>query len=500
MSPCPRTEQGAQMKVRKGFYVDGAWRPSSGEAMCTVVNPYTEEPFGAATIATAQDVDAAVRAANRALGGEWGHTSLDDRIAMVRLIRQQLVAHAPELAADATSAMGMLYHSYLGLGNAAGLIDAFIADALAVRWQYLRMDAGGDTLIERRPVGVVAGIVPWNVPIRSEIKKLVPALLAGCTVVLKPAPETPFGAAALAEMCDAAGIPPGVVNVLPGDDCTGEHLVRHPLVRKVAFTGSSAAGSRIWAAVADRFTRLQLELGGKSAAVILDDADLSQAAPWLSAGVFDFAGQQCTATSRVLAPRARYDEVVAALAAGAAAYVLGDPFEPDTTMGPLVARRQRDRVLRYIEIGKAEGAVVAAGGGAPHDQTRGWFVGPTVFAGADNTMRIAREEIFGPVVTVVPYDTEDEAVAAANDSDYGLGGAVYSADPDRALALARRIDSGYVSVNRYGIGPRAPFGGVKRSGIGRESGSEGYDSFLEYVSHPIDHDHAERLSGQIPPG
>jgi acyl-CoA reductase-like NAD-dependent aldehyde dehydrogenase len=271
-------------------------------------------------------------------------------------------------------------------------------------------------------------------------------------------------------------------------------------VRKVAFTGSSATGSRIWSAVAPKFTRLQLELGGKSAAIVLDDVDLDRAIPALSAGIFPFSGQQCTATSRILAPRARYEEVVAAMAEAAQRWVLGDPMDKATTMGPLVAARQRDRVLGYLEAGRAAGARVAVGGGVPADQPRGFFVEPTVFADVDNSMRIAREEIFGPVAVVIPYDGENDAVAIANDSDFGLGGAVYSSDPARALAVARRVDSGYISVNRYGIPPTAPFGGVKASGIGREGGVEGYDSFLEYISHPLEHDFALRLAEEIPAG
>ena len=334
-------------------------------------------------------------------------------------------------------------------------------------------------------------------PVGSEIKKLIPAILAGCTIVLKPAPETPFGAAILAEICSEAGAPPGVVNVVLGDGSTGDHLVRHPLVRKVAFTGSSATGSRIWAAVADKFARLQLELGGKSAAIVLDDADLEQATPFLAMGIFPFTGQQCTATSRILAPRSRYDEVVEAMVAAAGSFVLGDPFDPATTMGPLVAERQRTRVLDYIELGKSEGARVATGGGRPSDQPRGWFVSPTVLTQVANTMRVAREEIFGPVVCVIPYDSEAEAIAIANDSAYGLGGAVYSRDSERALCVARQVESGYISVNRYGIGPTAPFGGVKASGIGREGGLEGYESFLEYISHPLTHDFAVQLSEKV---
>jgi betaine-aldehyde dehydrogenase len=295
-------------------------------------------------------------------------------------------------------------------------------------------------------------------------------------------------------------VPPGVLNLVLGDGGTGDELVRHPLVNKVAFTGSSATGSRIWSAVADKFSRLQLELGGKSAALVLDDADLSEAAPFLSMGIFNFSGQQCTATSRILAPRSRYDEVVDALVIAAKSHVLGDPFDAATTLGPLVAKRQQDRVLDFIESGKTEGARVATGGGRPADVPTGWFIEPTVFADVDNSMRIAREEIFGPVVSIIAYDTDADAVAIANASEYGLGGAVYSRDPGRALAVARQVESGYISVNRYGIGARVPFGGVKRSGIGRESGVEGYDSFLEYIAHPLQHDFAVELSRDIPLG
>lgn len=489
------------MEIRKGVYIDGAWRPSTGQGTFTVVNPYTEQPYGEATVGTADDVDAAVRSAHRALTeGEWRETSLEDRIAVVKGIKELVTARADELAAMVSSSMGAPFEGYRGLGNSAELMDMYVDMVRQVRWEYLRMDYSGDSLIVRRPVGVVAAIVPWNVPVRSEVKKVIPAILAGCTVVLKPAPETPFSAAAFAEICAEAGLPPGVVNLVPGDGTTGDHLVRHPLVRKVAFTGSSATGSAIWSATADRFVRLQLELGGKSAAIVLDDADLGTITPWLAMGIFPFTGQQCTATSRILAPRSRYDEVVDAMTGAARSYVLGDPFDASTTMGPLVAERQRARVLGYVDLGRSEGARVAAGGGRPGDQPRGWFVEPTVLAGVDNAMRVAREEIFGPVVVVIPYDDEADAVRIANDSEYGLGGAVYSADDARALAVARQVDSGYVSVNRYGIPSTAPFGGVKRSGIGREHGVEGYDSFLEYVPHPLTHEHAEKLAKTVPLG
>jgi betaine-aldehyde dehydrogenase len=487
--------------VREGIFVDGEWRPSSGDAMFPVVDPYREEQIGAAAIGTAEDIDLAARSAHRALtSGEWADTTVDERIAMVKKVRELLAGRADELAEITSRSMGVPVESYRDLCNSFALIDTYIEQVREVQWEYVRLHASGDALIVRRPVGAVGGIVPWNVPIRSELKKLIPAILAGCSIVLKPAPETPFGAAALAEICTEAGLPKGVVNLVPGDGSTGDHLVKHPLVRKVAFTGSSATGSRIWSAVAPKFTRLQLELGGKSAAIVLDDVDLDRAIPALSAGIFPFSGQQCTATSRILAPRARYEEVVAAMAEAARRWLLGDPMDKGTTMGPLVAARQRDRVLGYLEAGRAAGARVAIGGGVPADQPRGFFVEPTVFADVDNSMRIAREEIFGPVAVVIPYDGEDDAVAIANDSDFGLGGAVYSADPARALAVARRVDSGYISVNRYGIPPTAPFGGVKASGIGREGGVEGYDSFLEYISHPLEHDFALRLAEEIPAG
>ena len=489
------------MEIRDGVFIDGMWQESTGDAMVTVINPYTEQPFGRATLGTAADVDAAVRSAHRAgIEGDWRNTSLEDRIALVEAIREALVARAEELARLASSSMGSPFLTAKGLGMSAELIGMYIESVKAVRFEYLRMDTTGDTLIVRRPVGVVAAIVPWNAPVRSEIKKVIPALLAGCSVVLKPASETPFGAAVLAEVCTEVGVPAGVVNLVPGDGTTGDHLVRHPLVRKVAFTGSSATGSKIWTAAAQSFKRLQLELGGKSCAILLDDADLGSTSPWLGAGIFSGAGQQCTATSRVLAPRSRYEDVIEAMVERSRNYVMGDPFDPATTLGPLVAERQRKRVLGYIDSGVSEGAKLVSGGGRPHDQPHGWFVEPTVFAAVDNSMTIAREEIFGPVVSIIPYDTEEEAVQIANDSDYGLGGAVHSADPVHALEVARRIDSGYVAINRYGIPSSAPFGGVKRSGIGREHGPEGYDSFLEYASYPLPGELARELAKTVPIG
>jgi aldehyde dehydrogenase (NAD+) len=489
------------MLIRDGVYVDGRWLPSTGDAAATVINPYTEEPMGRATVATAEDVDLAVRSAQRAFDeGPWRRMSLDERIEVMERFRDLLAARSDELGTLNSSSNGTPFSTARLLGSSVELIDMYIAQARRLTFEYLRRDATGDSLIVRRPIGVVAAIVPWNVPVRSEIKKIIPALLTGCSIVLKPAPETPFGAAAMAEMFTEAGLPDGALNLVLGDGSTGDHLVRHPLVRKVAFTGSTATGSRIWSAVSDRFARLQLELGGKSAGIVLDDADLNDARPWLSGGIYALAGQSCTATSRVLAPRSRYDEVVEMMAEEARAQVMGDPFDAATTLGPLVAERQRTRVLGYIETGQREGAKVVTGGERPSGQPRGWFVEATVFAGVDPDMHIAQEEIFGPVVVVIPYDDDADAVRIANNSSYGLAGAVFSRDPHRALAVARQVDSGSIAINRFGLPSSAPFGGVKNSGIGREHGTEGYDAFLEYIAHPLTPDFADELEKVTPLG
>jgi betaine-aldehyde dehydrogenase len=469
--------------------------------MFTVVNPFTEEPFGEATVGTAGDVDVAVRSAHEAfVGGPWRGLGLEERIAVVERVRDGLAARREEIARINTLSGGFPYSQALSLAQAVELIDMYIAMVRRVKFEYLRMDEWGDTLIVRKPLGVVAGIVPWNGPVRSEVKKAIPAILAGCTVVLKPAPETPFGAAIFTEICVEAGVPDGVVNLVPGDGSTGDALMRHPLVRKVAFTGSSATGQKIWEAAAGDMKRLQLELGGKSAAIVLEDADLEKVIPWCGGGIFTNAGQGCTHTSRLLAPRSRYDEVVDAMVEVSRSYVMGDPFDAATTLGPVIAERQMNRILGYIDVGNSEGAKLVVGGRRPASQPCGWFVEPTVFANVENSMRIAREEIFGPVVSVIAYDGEEEAIRIANDSEFGLGGAVYSADPRRALEVARQVDSGYVSVNRYGIGISPPFGGVKRSGIGRECGVEGYDSFLEYVPHPVTPEFASELAKTVPLG
>jgi acyl-CoA reductase-like NAD-dependent aldehyde dehydrogenase len=331
----------------------------------------------------------------------------------------------------------------------------------------------------KEPVGVVAAIAPWNGPFNLAISKIVPALLMGCSVVFKPAPETPLDVYLIVEAFNAAGLPGGVLNLVTGDRQTGDALVRHSGVDKVSFTGSTAAGRQIGEICGGEFKRVTLELGGKSAAIVLEDADLASALPGIAAGSFFNTGQVCASYSRVLAPRSRYDEVVGAVSAAAQSFVLGDPFEPATTMGPLVAERQRERVESYIAAGKSEGARIVTGGRRPADLSHGWYVEPTVFADADNSMRISREEIFGPVVAVIPYEGESEAIDIANDSPYGLHGAVFTEDDDAALRVAGAIRTGTFSINSFTYNVEAPFGGVKCSGVGRDTGREALESFIE---------------------
>lgn len=474
------------MHAVAGNFIDGEWRPSTGTGSYTVINPATEEPFGTVPLASEADVDRAVRAADAAMRtGKWPAMSLEERCRIVERVAEAIERRAPELARLRSGSMGAPYASSLALSNSVKLIEMYLRSARQVRFARVNSDPYGNTYIVRKPVGVVAGIVPWNVPVRNELKKIIPAVLAGCAVVLKPALESPFTGAALMEIIAEAGMPPGVVNLVSGGPETGEALVRHPLVRKIAFTGSSATGARIAALAAPSFKRLQLELGGKSAAIVLDDADLDTVIPSLRAFGFGNSGQVCASLSRVLAPRDMHRDLAEALAAAASTHVLGDPMDARTTLGPLVTARQRERVLGYIESGIREGATLIYGGGIPACLPRGWYVQPTVFTDVAPRMAIAQEEIFGPVVSVIPYDDVDEAVAIANDSRYGLHGAVFSRDPRRALEIGLRVDTGTLAVNGFDVPLSAPFGGVKDSGVGRENGVEGYDSYLEYHSYNV---------------
>src|SRR5688500_5967159 len=409
-----------------------------------------------------------------------------ERIDVVQNLSGLYAAKLGEMAEVITTEIGTpISFSSLAQSPAPWMqIEAFLAIARGSPWEESRDGAlGAPVVVRREPVGVVAAIPPWNVPQFTIMSKLVPALLAGCTVVVKPAPETPLDGYLLAELLAEAGVPAGAVNIVAGGRETGEHLVAHPGVDKVAFTGSTAAGRKIAAICGEQLKRVSLELGGKSAAIVLDDADLAKTMEGLKFTALMNSGQACVAQTRILASRARYDEVVDALAETVGAMQVGDPMDPATEIGPLVAQRQQERVEKYIALGQEEGARVALGGnGRPDGLDRGWYVRPTIFAGVDNTMRIAQEEIFGPVLSVIAYDDVDDAVRIANDSPYGLAGTVWTADFDAGVDVARRVRTGTIGVNTYTMDFAAPFGGYKNSGYGREFGPEGLGQYTEVKS------------------
>jgi betaine-aldehyde dehydrogenase len=470
------------MRVHDRLFLDGAWVPPATSATLDVVNPHTEEPIARVAEAAPADVDRAVAAARRAFDhGPWPRLRPDERADVMEKLLAALQARADELATTITQEMGApISFSHMGQVMAATMVlDYFTRLAREYRFEEVRPGMLGPCIVRREPVGVVGAIVPWNVPLFVTMLKLGPALAAGATVVLKPAPETPLDTIILAEAIEAAGVPPGVVNVVPAGRETGEHLVRHPDVDKIAFTGSTAAGRRIAALCGEQLKRVTLELGGKSACIICDDADVPTAVQGVLPAAIMNNGQACVAQTRILAPRARYAEIADALVAAVQALSVGDPMDPATLVGPLVAARQRERVLDYIAVGRQEGARVACGGGRPRGLTRGWYVEPTVFVDVDNGMRIAREEIFGPVIAIIPYDGLDDAVRIANDSDYGLSGSVWTADTARGLEVARRVRTGTYSVNGFAMEFSAPFGGFKASGLGRELGPEGLEAYLE---------------------
>ncbi|WP_329113722.1 aldehyde dehydrogenase [Streptomyces sp. NBC_01465] len=469
---------------RRTLFIGGQWVEPTGPDTIDIVSPVTEQVVGRVPHATPADVDKAVAAAREAFdNGPWPRLPLAERIEVVTRIKDALAARHQELAELVTLQNGspMLFSVR---GQALSAVGAF-ATALAAAARFTEEDerqgTGGPVLVRREPIGVVAAITPWNIPQLTIAGKLAPALLAGCTVILKPSPETPLDALWLADLCAEAGLPEGVLSVLPADRETSAYLVAHPGIDKVAFTGSVGAGKAIMAAAAQNLTRVSLELGGKSAAILLDDADLSVAVPAIVGGTCAAnSGQACVALTRVLVPASRYDEVAAVLTGAFASLKVGDPADPTTVVGPMVTRNQQQRNLDYIRIGQEEGAKVLTGGGVPESLTTGWYVEPTLFGDVTNDMRIAREEIFGPVVCLIRYDTEDEAVAIANDSDFGLSGAVFGADTGRATEVARRIRTGTITVNGFRLDLAAPFGGYKHSGIGREFGPEGLSGYFEY--------------------
>ncbi len=475
--------------------VDGELRPASGDATFTTIDPATEETLGVAADGTAADMDAAIAAARRAFDTDvdgWT-TDVAFRAHCLRQLNAAMVAHADDLRALTIAEVGAP-RFLTGLAQ----LDSPVADLrwfadLAEHYDRWQVDLGEVSPMGirsrrwalREPAGVVGAITPWNFPHQLNLAKLGPALAAGCTVVLKAAPDTPWCAAALARLiASETDIPAGVVDVVTSSDHRlGAQLSTDPRVDVLSFTGSTDTGRKVMAAAADNLTRVFLELGGKSAFVVLDDADLASAAPLAAFTAATHAGQGCAITTRLLLPRERFDEGVEIAAATLTGLGCGDPDDAGTVCGPVISARQRDRIEGYLELAVAEGGSFAAGGGRPADRDRGFWIEPTLITGLDNSARVAREEIFGPVLVALPHDGDDDAVAIANDSPYGLSGSIVSADSDRAWAVARRIRTGTLGINGgVWYGGDVPFGGYKQSGIGREMGVAGFEEYLETKS------------------
>ena len=470
------------MLVRDRLFIGGRWVAPSGSEMIDVHNAGTGEVMGRVPAGSAKDVDAAVAAARGALD-KWSATSPGVRSELLEKISAGLKARADELAKTIAQEVGMPLK--LAGRIQAGLPIANFANFAKLLKDFVFEERVGNSLVVREPVGVVAAITPWNYPLHQIALKVAPALAAGCTVVLKPSEVAPFNAFILAEAIEAAGLPQGVFNLVTGFGANaGEALVKHRDVDMISFTGSTRAGKRISELAAQAVKRVALELGGKSASVILDDADLATAVKGTMNGCYLNSGQTCTALTRMLVPDSLYQEAARIAAEVAKGFTVGDPLAETTRLGPLSSQAQLERVRGYIRKGLQEGAELLAGGAEPPEGVPpgGYYVKPTVFGRVSNDMTIAREEIFGPVLSIIPYQDEEDAVRIANDTVYGLAGAVWSRDDARAQRVARRIRAGQVDVNGGAFNMNAPFGGFKQSGHGREAGVYGLEEFLEYKS------------------
>lgn len=469
-------------------FIGGEWVTSTSSKRIDVVDPSTEEIWGQVPASSVEDIDAAVQAAHRAFRGSgWSDIGAEARAQLMIRLAEEFEARSERLAMLITSENGTsITETRQAAGHAGRLLRYYASLANVVDQVDERPFPGVEnqfTEVVRQPRGVCALIAPWNFPVALVLVKLAPALIAGCTVVIKPASETPFDLRVLMEAAQAAGIPAGVINLLTCERDVVGTLVEHPLVAKVAFTGSTEVG-RLLAEQCGRLLRpVTLELGGKSASIVLPDANIDYFASMLNRTCLRNTGQTCYNSTRILAPKAMYSDVVDAVAHVVGSTKIGDPFDPETVYGPSASLKQRNTVANYIEIGQQEGARVAVGGsGMPDGLTRGYFVKPTVFADVNNSMRVAREEIFGPVLVVIPYENEDDAVRIANDSPFGLGGSIFTEDANHGAALARQIESGSVGINFYGSNLAAPFGGWKDSGIGMEYGPEAIGAYTRMKS------------------
>jgi betaine-aldehyde dehydrogenase len=500
-----------------GFYIDGGWRESASTETIDVISPASGRRIGGVPAATTADIDAAVEAARGAFyDTDWARRPVAERAELCRKLASAIGEHQKELAELFTEEMGCTYF----------LSDIYQATAPTLHWNYyaavgenyifaevreadLSPLAGaggggivpfaGKSLVVKEPVGVVAVMCAYNFALACVAQKAGPALVAGCTVVVKVPEQNPLAIFAMGDLITQAGFPPGVINIVAAKAGSSEHLVSHPDVDMVSFTGSTAVGRKIGEICGSLIRPCVLELGGKSAAIVLRDADLEQAIPVLvGASVGTNAGQSCVCLSRFLVPRERHDELAETLAAAFASLKVGDPMEPDTVVSPVISEAHRERVLGYVRKGVEEGATLATGGGVPADLPDGWFVEPTLLTNVTNDMTVAQEEIFGPVVAMIPYDDEDDAIRMANDSDYGLSGAVFTADPAHGFEVARRIRAGTYSVNTFAADFNSPFGGYKSSGVGREHGVAGFEGYL--LTKTISIDPSQELPAEVVAG
>ncbi|MEW2810753.1 aldehyde dehydrogenase [Streptomyces massasporeus] len=469
------------------LFIGGSWVSPSDPELLDIASPHDRSVIGRAAQAQPADVDRAVAAARASFeAGAWRTTPPGERIAVLRrfnALREENAETVARLISQENGSAG--WFTRAGQPGLTRQADAYLKAAEEFGWEETLVSSAPASpvrsVVRREAVGVVAAVIPWNSPFSSATAKIIPALLAGNSVVLKVSPENSLSMGFLAELLDKADLPEGVISVLPADRGTSEYLVSHREVDKIAFTGSTRAGRRIASIAGEQLKRVSLELGGKSAAIILSDADIAKAVAGLKFGSLLNNGESCIAQTRILAPRSRYEEVVTAVKELVESLKVGDPGDPDTFIGPMIRPDQQERVRAYVRLGIKEGARLVTGGPQiPEGLEKGNYVTPTVFADVDNSMRIAQEEIFGPVLVVIAYDDEDDAVRIANDSEYGLSGGVWSADEAHALAVARRVRTGTVTVNGAPVAFDGPFGGFKASGIGREYGAVGLGTYTEY--------------------